>query len=49
MSLIPKEIKAELDEVHGISAPVSATVDNWVNNFKCDQQKMNTVPDVQWN
>ena len=33
--LPPKEIKAELDEVHGISAPVFATVYNWVNEFKC--------------
>ena len=29
-----KEIKAELDEVHGTSAPVFATVYNWVNEFK---------------
>ncbi|EFN90124.1 hypothetical protein EAI_08366, partial [Harpegnathos saltator] len=27
-------IKAELDEVHGTSAPVFATVYNWVNEFK---------------
>ena len=33
--LIPKEIKAELNEVHGTSAPVFATVHNGVNNFKC--------------
>ncbi|XP_011148888.2 putative uncharacterized protein FLJ37770 [Harpegnathos saltator] len=32
--LTPKEIKAELDEVHGTSAPVFATVYNWVNEFK---------------
>ncbi|XP_067131309.1 histone-lysine N-methyltransferase SETMAR-like [Centruroides vittatus] len=32
--LTPKEIKAELDEVHVISAPVFATVYNWVNEFK---------------
>ena len=31
--LTPKEIKAELDEVHGTSAPVFATVYNWVNKF----------------
>ncbi|XP_036144769.1 protein GVQW3-like [Monomorium pharaonis] len=33
-SLTPKEIKAELGEVHGTSAPVFATVYNWVNEFK---------------
>ena len=32
--LTPKEIKAELDEIHGTSAPVFATVYNWVNEFK---------------
>ena len=32
--LTPKEIKAELDEVRGTSAPVFATVYNWVNEFK---------------
>ena len=32
--LTPKEIKAELDEVQGASAPVFATVYNWVNEFK---------------
>lgn len=31
----PKEIKAELDEVHGTSGPVFETVYNWANNFKC--------------
>ena len=35
--LTPKEIKAELDEVHGTSAPVFATVYNWVNGFKRDR------------
>lgn len=30
----PKEIKAELDAVHGVSAPAFATVYNWVNEFK---------------
>jgi histone-lysine N-methyltransferase SETMAR len=30
----PKEIKAELDEVHGTSAPSIQTVYNWVNEFK---------------
>ena len=30
----PKEIKDELNGVHGISAPVFATVHNWVNEFK---------------
>ena len=32
--LTPKEIKAELGEVHGTSAPVFASVYNWVNEFK---------------
>lgn len=30
----PKEIKTELDEVHGTSAPSFKTVYNWVNEFK---------------
>ena len=29
-----KEIKGTLDEVHGSSAPVFATVYNWANDFK---------------
>ena len=33
-SLTPKEIKADLDEVHSTSAPVFATVYNWVNEFE---------------
>jgi len=33
-SLISKEIKAELDNVHSTSAPAFATVYNWVNKFK---------------
>ena len=32
--LTPKDIKAELDEVHGTSVPVFATVHNWVNKFE---------------
>ena len=32
--LTPKEIKAELDEVHGTFAAVSATAYNWANEFK---------------
>ena len=32
--LTPKEIKAELDEVHDTSAPAFATFYNWVNVFK---------------
>ena len=32
--MTPKEIKAELDEVDGTSAPVLGTVYNWVNEFK---------------
>ena len=35
--LSPKEIKAELDEVHGTSALVFATLYNWVNEFKPDR------------
>ena len=35
-SLIPKEIKAELDNVHSTSAPAFATVYNWMNKFKRD-------------
>jgi len=30
-SLTPKEIKAELDNVHSTFAPAFATVYNWVN------------------
>ncbi|KAG5313374.1 GVQW3 protein, partial [Acromyrmex insinuator] len=32
--LTPKEIKAELDDVHSTSVPTFATVYNWVNEFK---------------
>ena len=32
--LMPKEIKAELDNVHSTSTPAFATVYNWVNKFK---------------
>ena len=32
--LMPKEIKAKLDNIHNISAPAFATVYNWVNEFK---------------
>ena len=32
--LTPKVIKTELDEVHGMTVPVFATVYNWVNDFK---------------
>ena len=32
--LTPKEIKAELDNVHSTSASAFATVYNWVNEFK---------------
>ena len=34
-SLIPKEIKAELDNVHSTSTSAFPTVYNWVNEFKC--------------
>ncbi|KAG5320800.1 SETMR methyltransferase, partial [Acromyrmex heyeri] len=36
-SLTPKEIKAELDNVHSTSAPAFATVYNWMNEFKHDR------------
>ncbi|KAG5314934.1 SETMR methyltransferase, partial [Acromyrmex insinuator] len=32
--LTPKEIKAELDNIHSTSAPAFATVYNWMNEFK---------------
>ena len=32
-----KEIKAELDKVHGTSTPVFAIVYKWVNEFKRDR------------
>ncbi|XP_018307239.1 putative uncharacterized protein FLJ37770 [Mycetomoellerius zeteki] len=32
--LTPKEIKAELDNVHSTSTPTFSTVYNWVNEFK---------------
>ena len=32
--LMPKEIKAKLDNVHSTSAPAFTTVYNWVNEFK---------------
>ena len=35
--LTPKEIKAELDNVHSISVPAFAIVYNWVNEFKRDR------------
>ena len=41
--LTPKEIKAELNEVHGTSAPVFANVYNWVNEFKRDIHIHNMV------
>ena len=33
-----KEIKAELDEVHGTFAASFKTVYNWVNEFKCGRK-----------
>ena len=38
--LTPKEMKAELDEVHGTSASVFATFYNWVNEFKRARKKI---------
>ena len=44
----PTEITAELNAVHGKSAPVFKTVYNWVNEFNVvvHQQKMNLVQDA---
>ncbi|GBM16394.1 hypothetical protein AVEN_129717-1 [Araneus ventricosus] len=39
--LTPKEIRAELGEVHGTSAPAFATGYNWVNEFKCGRTSTN--------
>ena len=46
----PKEIEAELNEVHGTSAPVFETVYNWVNEFKRGRTptKDKHRSDVQW-
>ncbi|KAG5329130.1 SETMR methyltransferase, partial [Acromyrmex charruanus] len=47
--LTPKEIKAELDNVHSTSVPAFATVYNWVNEFKrgrtstCDASPIETA------
>ncbi|KAG5333107.1 GVQW3 protein, partial [Acromyrmex charruanus] len=41
-SLMPKEIKAELNNVHSISVP--ATVYNWVNEFKCGRTSTCDAP-----
>ena len=48
--LTPKEIKAKLDEVHGASSPVFATVYNWVNEFIRSRTftKDKHRPDIQW-
>ena len=46
-SLTPKEIKAELDNVHSTFAPAFATVYNWVNEFKRDSHVMHFVRDIQ--
>ena len=32
--LTPKEVKAELDEIHGTSVPVFPTVYNWINIYR---------------
>ncbi|XP_018395973.1 PREDICTED: uncharacterized protein LOC108774379 [Cyphomyrmex costatus] len=42
--LTPKEIKAELDNVHSTSAPAFATVYNWVNEFKCGRTSTCDAP-----
>ncbi|KAG5336710.1 SETMR methyltransferase, partial [Acromyrmex heyeri] len=41
--LTPKEIKAELDNVHSTSAAF-ATAYNWVNEFKCDRTSSYDAP-----
>ena len=40
----PKEIKTELDEVHGISAPSFKTVYIWVNEFKRGRRSTRDEP-----
>jgi len=46
--LMLKEIKAELDNVHSISAPAFATVYNWMNEFKRGRAHvMHLIRDVQ--
>lgn len=40
----PKEIKAELDEVHGTSAPTIQTAHNWINKFKRGRTSTNDEP-----
>ena len=42
--LTPKEIKAELDNVHSTSALAFATVYNWINEFKRDHTSTCDVP-----
>ena len=41
-----KQIKEELDLVHGDSAPCFATVHNWVRRFKAGQESLEDDPDV---
>ena len=43
-SLTPKEIKAELDNVHSTSASAFATVYNCVNKFKRDRTSTCDAP-----
>ena len=42
--LTPKEIKAELNNVHNTSASAFATVYNWVNEFKRDHTSTCDAP-----
>ena len=44
--LRPKEIKTELDEVHGISTPVFATVYVWLNEFMQRKHVFRVIPRV---
>ena len=39
-----KQIKEELDLVHGQSAPSFATIYNWVNEFKCGRTSTKDEP-----
>ncbi|KAG5313929.1 SETMR methyltransferase, partial [Acromyrmex insinuator] len=42
--LMPKKIKAKLDNVHSTSAPAFATVYNWVNKFKRGRTSTGDAP-----
>ncbi|KAG5325846.1 SETMR methyltransferase, partial [Pseudoatta argentina] len=44
--LTPKEIKAELDNIHSTFAPAFATVYNWVNEFETGRPIEAAVPEI---